>query len=1018
MWWNFFLKQIQQAHQLKLSIQIYTNTPQTDKYHLTKEVWSTMEYMEPILQMFNHACNVFQSKAPSKHLVLPYYQVILNRLTHYASNSPHLWRQACEAAHAKLKKYYDFEMANNNSLIETLLNPKYCKGIFKQMGVPPHQAKEVINILAWECSTLAQNKQSGQVTGDQQSSSDNLSEPETFNLLKHLKQPPMKTMYDVLHSQDDEVTPYLQNTHPMTKGKHILDYWKHQIMSWNFPNLGKVALRYLSLPAASASVERLKRFSDTAYLAQTMTTKYFLAQRRCAPNSRSGISPFFLIFFLSASIFHLQQCAFSKNSSIERDLIDAEARTESSQTNFRGSLRARRNPNRDLYGKRNDRLLSLIVTRITRKKQKELSKHKARIKALNTSENNFHKNTLPTGHCLIENVTWQQDRIIESQNSPDRLLEAAYIFIYPLVLLNLHTSSIQEVTNPAELALLFTSLKKAYGEDAESAMEAIQFIKTLHDETLRLNCKIIYSLGQRLSSSVAKAEQRALSNFFCNRLLSAESRETILAPKTSRQVLVKNPQGSGEGISKESGEKFNWEIIGTYASWPTVQVNNNQITRIEIAMRLIELYFKKANEEKWNIIFEKEAAFISFVTKISLRYKNRNLSPWYDANKKNLRKNPLLPWKNDFKKDEGSIELIRKVFFPHKFTIYSTSFEVSVSQSIRKTDQWIHSPILNRALKQKLIQYYDAKKELQIQAGAKWSSQDSNPGHIPKDPHPLPKLLIAEDLLDEAESVTKPCQVDPFYEMIHSFGLRKPQRKELQLPDLPKSPVFSAPEIVSQTTLEDLYITNEALKELHKFMMNFSLRILLVFNVRASADVLGAELGAITEKFSSKLHSSKELKTAILYPEAYSESDLENLLSPLERAILSYLRTAGIPLSKKDIENLDSPAAFQVWKQELAQVEIAVNLFILHYKQVNPDKWEAIFARDEEFLLFLHITNRKSRNVAAWKDIIRGTLRNRALLPWKDALTLDEDKLMGLKKLYLGRSYYTQKAQLLKVLTY
>ncbi|MBW0525687.1 hypothetical protein O181_065402 [Austropuccinia psidii MF-1] len=61
---EFLLKQIQQAHQLKLSIQIYTNTPQTDKYHLTKEVWSTMEYMEPILQMFNQACNVFQSKTP------------------------------------------------------------------------------------------------------------------------------------------------------------------------------------------------------------------------------------------------------------------------------------------------------------------------------------------------------------------------------------------------------------------------------------------------------------------------------------------------------------------------------------------------------------------------------------------------------------------------------------------------------------------------------------------------------------------------------------------------------------------------------------------------------------------------------------------------------------------------------------------------------------------------------------------------------------------------------------------
>ncbi|MBW0484560.1 hypothetical protein O181_024275 [Austropuccinia psidii MF-1] len=123
---------------LRPPAQIYTNTPQTDKYHLTKEFWSTMEYMEPNLQMFDQACNVFQRKAPSKHLVLPYYQVILNHLTHYASKIPHSWRRACEAAHGKLKKYYNFEMANNDSLIAMLLNPKYHEGIFNQMGFPTH----------------------------------------------------------------------------------------------------------------------------------------------------------------------------------------------------------------------------------------------------------------------------------------------------------------------------------------------------------------------------------------------------------------------------------------------------------------------------------------------------------------------------------------------------------------------------------------------------------------------------------------------------------------------------------------------------------------------------------------------------------------------------------------------------------------------------------------------------------------------------------------------------------------
>ncbi|MBW0579226.1 hypothetical protein O181_118941 [Austropuccinia psidii MF-1] len=129
------------------------------------------------------------------------------------------------------------------------------------MGVPPHQAKEVINILAWECSTLAQNEQSGGVTGDQESSADNLSKQETFDLLKHLKQAPIEATYDVLHLQDDEVTSYLQNIHPMTKGEHILDYWKCQVISQNFSSLGKVALRYLSIPASSGSVERVSSHS-------------------------------------------------------------------------------------------------------------------------------------------------------------------------------------------------------------------------------------------------------------------------------------------------------------------------------------------------------------------------------------------------------------------------------------------------------------------------------------------------------------------------------------------------------------------------------------------------------------------------------------------------------------------------------------------------------------------------------------------------------------------------------------
>ncbi|MBW0528603.1 hypothetical protein O181_068318 [Austropuccinia psidii MF-1] len=143
--WNYFLKQIQRARQLKLSIQIYTSSPQTMKYQLSDESWCAMEYMEPILSMFEKTCNISQSNAPTKHLVLPYYQVILNHLQHYANVSPHTWRQACEAAYSKLNKYYKIELQNDDSLIAAFLNPKYCESIFKRLAIPLARTKQIID---------------------------------------------------------------------------------------------------------------------------------------------------------------------------------------------------------------------------------------------------------------------------------------------------------------------------------------------------------------------------------------------------------------------------------------------------------------------------------------------------------------------------------------------------------------------------------------------------------------------------------------------------------------------------------------------------------------------------------------------------------------------------------------------------------------------------------------------------------------------------------------------------------
>ncbi|MBW0548768.1 hypothetical protein O181_088483, partial [Austropuccinia psidii MF-1] len=178
---------------------------ENSKYQLTEEQWSSMEFMEPILEMFEQSCNIFQSKGPTKHLILPYYQVLLNRLAHYASVSPQSWCQACEAAWEKLHKYYKLELANNDTLIACLVNPKYREGIFKQLRVPISRSKEIIEVLNVEVALIIAKSNCVEPsdlnkTAPQDSSNDSIGD-----LLHHLNQPAIETSYAMPNSQGDEL---------------------------------------------------------------------------------------------------------------------------------------------------------------------------------------------------------------------------------------------------------------------------------------------------------------------------------------------------------------------------------------------------------------------------------------------------------------------------------------------------------------------------------------------------------------------------------------------------------------------------------------------------------------------------------------------------------------------------------------------------------------------------------------------------------------------------------------------
>ncbi|MBW0549607.1 hypothetical protein O181_089322 [Austropuccinia psidii MF-1] len=84
-----------------------------------------------------------------------------------------------------------------------------------------------------------------------------MSESEQLDLLRHLKESLIEASYDVPNGQGDELVCYLKNLYPMTKGEPIINYWKRQIITGNFPMLGQIALHYLTIPAGSTCIKRV-----------------------------------------------------------------------------------------------------------------------------------------------------------------------------------------------------------------------------------------------------------------------------------------------------------------------------------------------------------------------------------------------------------------------------------------------------------------------------------------------------------------------------------------------------------------------------------------------------------------------------------------------------------------------------------------------------------------------------------------------------------------------------------------
>ncbi|MBW0476191.1 hypothetical protein O181_015906 [Austropuccinia psidii MF-1] len=145
--------------------------------------------------------------------------------------------------------------------IASFPNPSYSKGIFQLIGGSPTHAKEVNDVLSQEYmvpTSVTQGK-----LKESRSSPSLATETPCQKSIKMYKSVIKCTPESSNHSNNlEKVIVYLQHHYPIMEDEDILSYWKCQILTGKFLELGKIALQYLSLPSSSACIEKVFSQSD------------------------------------------------------------------------------------------------------------------------------------------------------------------------------------------------------------------------------------------------------------------------------------------------------------------------------------------------------------------------------------------------------------------------------------------------------------------------------------------------------------------------------------------------------------------------------------------------------------------------------------------------------------------------------------------------------------------------------------------------------------------------------------
>lgn len=249
--WNYFYYVVKRTLALKKSLQLYTSDPKRAKVAISNADWSTIEYMLPILEMFETATQFFQSNDPTKHLVLPVLWA-LQKVLKTNQNVLGAWGNSCKRAEDKLLKYLIREESNHQTLIATILDPVQRDIIFRNTVTLEHKAVRCLRdeYDLWKPSPTESGHQSPPPVYTQ-SASKKLEA--IYSLLGTSTIDP-----SINPSQEtDEVRRYLLREDPVLPNETMGQFWMRMSKPGGLPVLAQIALQHLTIAASGASVERV-----------------------------------------------------------------------------------------------------------------------------------------------------------------------------------------------------------------------------------------------------------------------------------------------------------------------------------------------------------------------------------------------------------------------------------------------------------------------------------------------------------------------------------------------------------------------------------------------------------------------------------------------------------------------------------------------------------------------------------------------------------------------------------------